>query len=184
MRIRTTTRLAAIILAMIGGAGACSSMGVGHTQDASDDRGSGTGGTGAGTGGITENGGRGGSATGGSATGGSTGGSATGGSATGGSAGLGGVAGTRGGSGGEGGAGGGDQTCRTNGDCRVGKVCYVGASTCSGLTGQCVDKQQQACSGCACLAIVTGSCPVAQGGMCAGTDVATGCWYCALPAGG
>jgi hypothetical protein len=97
--------------------------------------------------------------------------------------------GTGGGSGGSGAGGrggaGGNQACQANADCQAGQVCYVGVSRCGGIGGgQCVGKPSQTCSsGCACLDATPGTCPASEGGTCAGTDVATGCWYCALPAG-
>ena len=92
-----------------------------------------------------------------------------------------GTAGTDGGAGGRGG-GGGTQACHSNGDCQDGQVCYVGVNSCgTSVGGQCVARLADGCSGCACLDIVSGSCPAVQGGRCFESAVAGGCWYCAEP---
>jgi hypothetical protein len=98
-----------------------------------------------------------------------------------GSGGAAGGAGMDGGAGGRGGAGG-NHACGNNGDCQSGQVCYVGINSCgTAVGGQCVTRLSDGCSGCACLGIVSGSCPAGQGANCLESGVAGGCWYCAAP---
>jgi hypothetical protein len=74
------------------------------------------------------------------------------------------------------------RACSSNGDCEAGTVCYVGINSCgTQVGGHCVAVLSDGCSGCACLDIVGGSCPAAQGGRCLESGVSGGCWYCALP---
>ena len=73
-------------------------------------------------------------------------------------------------------------SCGSNSDCQGGQVCYVGINSCgTPVGGHCVTRLPDGCSGCACLDIVSGSCPTGQGGRCFESGVAGGCWYCALP---
>ena len=99
-----------------------------------------------------------------------------------GNAGTTGSAGMDGGAGGRGGAGGNDGSCSSNSDCQGVQVCYVGVNSCgTSVGGHCVTRLPDGCSGCACLDIVSGSCPTGQGGRCFESGVAGGCWYCAVP---
>ena len=137
----------------------------------------------AGAGGNAGSGGAGGSAGTSGGGGGAAGQGGSGGSAGGqGNAGTTGSAGMDGGAGGRGGAGGNDGSCSSNSDCQGVQVCYVGVNSCgTSVGGHCVTRLPDGCSWCACLDIVSGSCPAGQGGRCFESGVAGGCWYCALP---
>ncbi len=151
--------------------------GCGGTTASPDGGGGGGGSAGGQSGGGGSTGGPGGSSAGAGGGAGGRGGA----SGSGGGGGSAGGAGMDGGAGGRGGAGG-NRSCGSNGDCQGGQVCYVGVNSCgTAAGGQCVTRLSDGCSGCACLGIVSGSCPAGQGANCLESGVAGGCWYCAAP---